>query len=195
MALYRTRINWTFPVGSGGGTSTWHLRTTSLPGAPADQAQVDLMMLIVEDFYQGAGQLMGSNTVVSWDGTALEIATGSPILLSGGVPWTFTGTGASTYGPTAAMAVVTWRTTLANRRGRGRTFIGPLPTGAIGSDGTLDTLELGQLRTAATALVGASSGIGVPGSIVVWSEADGVGRDLTGSSVTDQCAVLRSRRG
>jgi hypothetical protein len=35
---------------------------------------------------------------------------------------------------------------------------------------------------------------GLEGGVGVWSEADGVHRDFVASSVTDQAAILRSRR-
>jgi hypothetical protein len=151
-------------------------------------------MSIVKDFYMSARNAWPSNAEVSWDGTVRELGTDAPAMLSQQTPWAVTGGVSGGYSSAPSMACVTWRTSLATRRGRGRTFLGPVGANAVDSgDGTLNTGILGVIRGAATALVSASDNA-LNGAVGVYSELDGVVRDVVASTVTDQVAVLRSRR-
>lgn len=93
-------------------------------------------------------------------------------------------------------AVVTWRTDdLRNgRRIRGRTFLVPLTSAAFDSDGTLTSAARGRVDEFATTLRG---GVG-DGDLGVWSRpvngSGGVFASVTGHTVPDMAAVLRSRR-
>jgi hypothetical protein len=89
--------------------------------------------------------------------------------------------------------VVGWRTASATRAGRGRTFLGPIGSGALDSDGTIKSDTLDAVRTAAQDLVADSLGFG-NGALVVYSPTHDIARDFTASAVRDQFAVLRSRR-
>lgn len=106
-----------------------------------------------------------------------------------------TGLDAGVYaGPTGG--VVNWNTaTVRNgRRMRGRTFLVPLSGESFQSDGSLASDTLGILRDGANALLnGAGSS-----QLVVWGRpqggSGGVSAPVTGFSVPDMAAVLRSRR-
>jgi hypothetical protein len=98
----------------------------------------------------------------------------------------------------AAGACVTWRTPkiVAGKRLRGRTFIVPLSVGAYEPNGTLTGNALGDLRTAAAALV-ADSPLAPP-RLCVWHRPIAkTGGDLgiaNAATVADKTAVLTSRR-
>lgn len=191
MGLFQATVKLDFPIGSGGGTNTWSLRTISADGSTTEVAA---LMGLVEDFYLNCSGFLPSSFTASWDGLVRELAVPDPALLEAATPWTTNGTAsASDYGPAPAMACVSWRSALATRRGRGRTFIGPIDASFWESNGTLATDAVTALRSAASTLVSASLS-DTNGALVVWSELDGVGRDFVASSVTDQAAVLRSRR-
>jgi hypothetical protein len=108
--------------------------------------------------------------------------------------------GAASTAPysSASGACITWNTAavVAGRRLRGRTFMVPLaPTSAFQSDGTLAVAGLVTMRSAAQAL--ADDATGMP--LVVWHRptlggTDGLAGVVTGASITDKTAVLRSRR-
>lgn len=104
------------------------------------------------------------------------------------------GTDSEYAGP--AGAVVTWRTSdLRNgRRIRGRTFLVPLRTFAYQDDGTLTAQSMTYIRNFADTLVGGS----LDGDLGVWSRptggSGGVFASVTGYTVPDMVAVLRSRR-
>jgi hypothetical protein len=66
--------------------------------------------------------------------------------------------------------------------------------GIFQGNGTIVDSSLAAIRTAAANLVDASKADVDSQALAVWSEKDGVARDFVGSSVTDQAAVLRSRR-
>lgn len=93
-------------------------------------------------------------------------------------------------------AVVNWRTAdyRFGRRIRGRTFLVPLTAGQLDSDGTLGQAGLVNCRSFASTLLadGADPQLGV------WSRprdgAGGVFATVTGYTVPDMAAVLRSRR-
>lgn len=191
MGLFSATVRSSFPAGSGGGTNTWHLRTLSDDGSATE---INALMGIVKAFYEDLGPAFPTAHTWTWDGTVTEVGTASPSLLGGMTGWTQTGAGgASNYGGAALQVCFSWKTTLATRRGRGRTFVGPLMNNAVEANGTLETTFLTGCRTAAQTLV-SSSLADTNGAIVVWSELDQVGRDVVASSVTDQGAVLRSRR-
>ena len=191
MALYRAVVNLGFAIGSAGGTNTWHLRTLA---ADPDGSDTAGLMDLVKTFYIAAGDQVPSAYTWSWDGTVQEIATTAPSVVATSPPWTVNGTATGSYTGAPSMSVVTWRSELATRSGRGRTFIGPLAALAVESNGTLSATPLAQLRNAATNLVNSSVGF-ANGALVVWSETDQLARDFVAFSVTDQVAVLRSRRG
>lgn len=105
-----------------------------------------------------------------------------------------TSSGDTYAGP--AGAVVTWRTNdLRNgRRIRGRTFLVPMASTAFQSDGTLVGDAISDLQDFADTLMGGS----LDGDLGVWSRpqggSGGVFATVTGYTVPDMVAVLRSRR-
>lgn len=116
---------------------------------------------------------------------------------------TYTTAGIQTSGYAApAGACISWITNAfaAGRRVRGRTFLVPLAGVIFQTDGTLDTVPLGNMRNAAVDLFTACD-------LAVWRRphtADpakpgdvsypGAAYEVTGAQVSDRAAVLRSRR-
>jgi hypothetical protein len=190
MPIYRMTVKTTFPGGTGAGTNTWHFRKASVivPGP-------DTMINAVKKFYDDQKALYGSTYKWTWDGTLTEVATSSPSLVAIQTGWTVQGSsgGNMDTGPSGVGLCVTWRSAIANRRGRGRTFIAPLPAQWYQSDGTILDVNLATVRTAASALVSTSLADG-NGAIQVFSHVDQIGRDIVTASVTDRVAFLSSRR-
>lgn len=109
--------------------------------------------------------------------------------------------------PQANQIVVSWKTSLAARRGMGRTFFGPLADDNRETDGTIVPSRLTLFKNAAQALITASSSGTNGWAVGVWGLVDPtketglppltaphVHRDIIGYGVRDQFAVLRSRR-
>lgn len=200
MAVFRVPFNIVFPGAGSPGANIWHIRTID-PSPTTELNQANTLLGYIRSFYVSAAVYMPNATTVSL-GTVTEEGTAREIVptfaaVSG------SGTGSS---PQALCTVVTWRTTIAARRGRGRTFVGPLSTGTIQSDGTLNDTFRSVLLTAATGLVSSSVGYG-NGAVGVWgysaaktpgvprNPADGkVFRDFTGATIRDLFGILRSRR-
>lgn len=193
MPIYRASVRITSPNLGGDGANIWHIRTA---GGVGNDGRLNEAMGWIEQFYIDCSQAFSPSTAIVFDGTVTEIATNEPTITEGLDTFTVPGVGASGDLPPANALVVGWRTALANRRGRGRTFLGPLSRGASEDNGTPTALILEKVRDAAAALVASSTDSEVLGSVSVgvWSPTDNVLRDVTGASVRDRFAVLRSRR-
>lgn len=190
MAIYRMTVKTSFPGGSTQGTNTWHFRSTSVPVPPTPTPTA-----MVKNFYDALKAQFGLTYKWTWDGTIQEVGNATPALLPVMTPWTVQGSsgGNSDSGPAGVGLCVTWRSTVANRSGRGRTFIAPLPAAWYQTDGTLLDANLTIVRTAAAALVSASLSDG-NGAIAVYSPKDNLSRDVAGATITDAPAFLSSRR-
>ena len=111
-------------------------------------------------------------------------------------PEAVSGEGTDNEYASPAGAVVTWRTDdLRNgRRIRGRTFLVPIRAYAYESDGTLRDSTLTHLRNFADTMLGGE----LDGDLGVWSRpvggSGGVFATVTGYTVPDMVAILRSRR-
>lgn len=193
MPIYRCTVDLDFGAGTGRGTNSWTVRTVDVGLGEIENIQ-DLMGQ-VQTFYTALAGKFPANTTMSWDGSAQQLGVAEPAYQESAAGWSVAGgAAANTYGPAPAMVCVTWRTSVATRSGRGRTFLGPIAMNVIGPDGSVDAADLSDIRTAANNLA-TQNGSLEAGALVIWSETQQVGRDILGSSVTDQIAVLRSRRG
>lgn len=181
----------------------YQVRWNGFPGAPgfsaayapdptpaqtlADEWREFLSNLVT--FLPNTVQLVPDSVVETFD-TVTGIHT---IDLPVTKPPNINGTSASNYaGP--AGAAITWRTQgLANRRRiLGRTFLVPLSSFATQTDGTLSPTFISTMLTAADAWIGGGA------NPVVWKRpvlgANGRFSAIQAGTITDQVAVLRSRR-
>ena len=192
MPVYKMPVRLTYGTGSTRGTNTFHFRTT---GAAVDQVQIDALVNLVSQFYLAVAGLWGSDSRAIFDGALTEVGTATPTAGVASVPFNRQGTAIGvTPGPAGVGACITWRSTLATRSGRGRTFIVPLYTNAYESNGTLAAGALTTLQNAATAMVNSSKSLG-NGAIGVWGGTPPQLRDVVAATVTDKVAWLSSRRG
>jgi|1186.fasta_scaffold75009_2 hypothetical protein len=201
MPTYALRVALTFGVGAKKGVNTWHIRTGT-PIAPGTHP----MVTAIKNFYTSAfSEIAPSDMKADYDGTLTEVGVAAPSLVGGVTTWNATGAQpAATYGPAGVGMCVSWRSALANRQGRGRTFLNPLADNNFAADGTLVDTHLGPVRIAATALVTASLA-GGDSSIGVWSTTaprgtpalqpwEGNFYPLVSAKINDQVAWLSSRR-
>jgi hypothetical protein len=112
-------------------------------------------------------------------------------------PSAITGTGNANYaGPSGAC--VTWRTATPGARAliRGRTFIVPTSTNIMQTDGTIIDSALVSMRQFAQELIGSFDPLDE--RFVIYKRpvlgAGGKAAIVTGSSIADRIAILRSRR-
>ena len=207
MTIYRVPVNLTWPGTGGPGVNVWHVRTdTDWVATPAYlQAAVDA----IHDFYEDitgqgttGGDWMASDFAADL-GTVVDVETAE----MGSPQWTkVQGAGQTTNAPSVIQVCISWTTSIAARRGRGRTFVGPLQGGAIEANGSVNEACLTSLRAAAQKLIDASSAangwaIGVyglaaaaPQGTVDYAALPHVLRDIQGYSIKDKFAVLRGRR-
>jgi hypothetical protein len=202
MAIFRVPVNIVFPGAGSPGANIWHIRTSSLVPA-TELSQANSLIGYIRTFYNSLTALQPTGVVYTL-GTVTDVTSSREI-----VP-TMTAVSAIGTGSIAqALAVVvTWRTSIAARRGRGRTFVGPLATAVQQSDGTITNANLTTIQNSAAALVSSSlldgnGAIGVygydaakpAGKANPRNPADAkIFRDFTGSQVRDLFGVLRSRR-
>lgn len=183
------------------GVNIWHVRTSdpSIPGVDLGSAAAELDAAIAalntwyatisaNTFLPGMGVYIGEGITREGDEDSYDRPVVGPVA-SGSV-------GAA---PPALAIVVGWRTTSATRRGRGRTFIGPLNSNVMQSDGTPSDTVLNNIRGANDTLIATSQAangwaLGVYGQQSAGLLEPKVLRDFTGHRVRDTFAVLRSRR-
>jgi len=190
----------TFPGAGSPGANIWHIRTATLTGS-GELSEANSLIGYIRTFYLAHAVYFPNGTTVSL-GTVTEMDTQREIVPTM-VAVSGSGTGSS---PQALCTVVTWKTSIAARRGRGRTFMGPLSTGTIQTDGTPNDSYRGVVVSAAGSLVTSSMGFG-NGAIGVWgyntAKTTGVPRnpadpkvfrDYVGATVRDLFGILRSRR-
>ena len=78
---------------------------------------------------------------------------------------------------------------------RGRTFIVPLSGSAYdATDGSIGTTPIGQLRTAATTLVGTTPKMVIVSHKVIGAVTSHVAAVVQAAQINDKAAILRSRR-
>lgn len=177
------KIVWT---GAGSpGVNVWHARTDG-SGGPSDA------LGILTGFYTACLSLYSNDTLIILGEDIVDIGSAPPTYVSA-TRTELVGTGGTGDAPPALQMVVTWRTTVATRRGRGRTFLGPLNSTVMGADGTINGVDRTVLANAAADLV-AESKASLNGAIGVYSSIDRVIRDVDGFTTGDTFAVLRSRR-
>lgn len=197
MAVYRVPVSITWPGSGSPGVNVFHLRTTEDSGTPLNPTLIEDGLDVLAPFLQtvyGAAGCAGLSWSVGAGVVNVETQEARDFTPRTGA------SGGTGMAPPALALVVGWRTTSATRRGRGRTFIGPL-RGAI-SDGTSGTPEdayIAQIQAAADTFCDANGAL-VGCAWAIWGQESAgiagvnVARDITSARVRDSFAVLRSRR-
>ena len=182
--LNRMRVAWSGTTG-GPGVSTFY----STNAATAHAA-------IREFFWEQRAMFPGQVTFTfDSEGDTIDPLDGS---LQGSwshaAPASVTGTNTGDYALPVG-SVIHWLTgsVVNGHRLRGRTFLVPMTGAIFDSDGTIDPTSLTAIRSA-----GASFVANAASTVVVWSRPSGANAGgyaaITGYSVPDKAAILRSRR-
>lgn len=210
MTVWRVpvEISWNGPGSPG--VNVWHVRCNS--GLGADATELQAAVDSIHTFYE---QLGGDGAVANPIlapgatlrlGTVLEVSSES----QGSPTWVdIPGVAGATAAPPALQVCISWRTSLAARRGRGRTFLGPLSGELVASDGTPSPALMQEANYAAQGIVDRNQGNN-GWAVAIWGQesrmsgpnitpkmraaAPHVARDITGFAIRDTFAVLRSRR-
>lgn len=150
------------------------------------------MMESVKEFYEAISGVFPTGTAIRFDGQFAGVGDDEGEFGAGDA-WTATLIGSGSPLPPSQCLCVNWRGQSGDRSRRGRTFIGPLNTDTLESNGTVTESTLTVCRNAAAQLVADSEGFN-DGAVGIWSRQEQVFRDMVGSQITDKFAVLRSRR-
>lgn len=199
MPTYRLPVRLQAPV-AGQCVNVWHIRTVTTPLLSSElQAAVNA----IRGFYTSLVTLIPSGTAISADFALNNVDNTDQV-----VSWAaLNATGTGNLLPPHLAVCLTWKTSQRTRRARGRTFLGPLVVGTNDSTGTPAQTNLDQITAAANTLISASTA-GNGWAIGVWGLVDPapkgqtkglnllphMHRDITGVTIRDQFAVLRSRR-
>jgi hypothetical protein len=189
MALWHYTVDLSWPGTGSPGVNVWDIRTDE--GLPGDNLQeaVDA----IKNFYAStllAGALVPTGYRAVGRALAVEINTKQIDAVTG-----FT-TNTNSSDPEFAgplMLICTLRTSSATRKGRGRKFIGPAAQGTLDADGTPTTGAVTALQTACTELLAASTA-NSGWAVGVYSQTDGLFRDMVQMQARNYFAILRSRR-
>jgi hypothetical protein len=203
MAVLRVKSRWTIP-GAGVAYSVMHFGDGGDP--QGDNTDADNSTLAVSTFFSGIMQYVPSvvQVKVESDVELLSAESGELItVLQSAERNVLTGGAAANQTWAApAGACITWNTagirtvTSTPRRVRGRTFLVPLASGAFDIDGTINSVAMTALNNAATGLRGNFSNqqFGIYARPSKTPSVPGAFHTITGHRITDQAAILRSRR-
>lgn len=189
MATWRAAVSVSHGALGGTGSNTWHLRT---PVEVFNAIDANTLLGVIETFYTDVASVIGTGTTIRFDGTLIGVGASDGEFQEID-PWTVVGASNSAILPPANCVCFNWGGQSGDRSKRGRTFLGPIGRAAAGDDGTIEDATLTFLRLKAANLVSASAGLG-NGAVGIWSRQEQVFRDVVDSAVSDQFAVLRSRR-
>lgn len=190
MSVYRGVVTVQSPSLGGIGTNTWHVRTDSIDDAGDDTLQA--LGDHLETFYTAIQVYFAGLSNVSFDGVWSQVDSGGETVIQRD-GWDIASTTGGTPLPPQDCYVVGWRSATGKRKGRGRTFLGPLSKVTLQDNGTPDETFRTAVASAANDLVTYSRGL-ANGAYVVWSHQEKVGRDFIGHSERNVFGTLRSRR-
>lgn len=181
------------------GYSTLYFDGGPLGSPVSPQAASDAAGVFWKAAFGGStGPMLPSGIIMTWPTSADAIRADNGELITSlpvTPPSAFSGSGSGAYAAGVG-GCVTWRTgaTLNGVRVRGRTFVVPYSQSAYDTGGTLADAHRTSVNNAATVLAGDAS------NLVVWHRpttpggTDGVAFDVSGATMTDKAAQLRSRR-
>ena len=202
MPVFRVPANITWGGNGSPGVNVWSIRTDE---AFVTVDELDKALTALQAFYTAVAGFLASGTVVSVGQDTINRETGEDESRPAKTQASTASTGKA---PPMGQGCISWRTPLRARRAMGRTFVGPLSSGAIDTDGTLSTTFVSAMTNAAQGLINASNGAN-GWAVGVWGlenpgQYDTLGRllpgqphvhrDITSFKIRDQFAVLRSRR-
>ncbi len=168
--------------------NVWHFQSV-MGGTAAAMSTASSELL---EFYTALKQYLGTGLSVVIGTKVTYLGTTPPGLLSF-TPITVSSTG-STRMPASSAIAITWRTAVASRSTRGRTFFGPLvQLTADSTTGRVNSSVANDIRTAAQKLVDDSATAGNP--LVVYSRKNNDEEPVTVAAVNTRFDTQRRRLG
>lgn len=187
MPIYRVVNKLTYNGPGSPGVNVMHVRTVSGPGSELDAA-----MAAMHQFYASNELQLASGLDVTIGESIIEDPLGARTVVPF-TPTTVEGYLTSAVAPQLLAICCSWKTSSATRRGRGRTFLGPVAAGAIDPDGSISDSARTSALEAAQDFVSASTAAS-GWSFGILSSVDSLLRDVINVTISDQFAYLSSRR-
>lgn len=187
MSVWRIPVKITFNGPGSPGYNVWHFR-----GATGGSEFINEALAALGTFYTDIKSFMPGTTTVSSPPVITSVGP-SPQYLVPGSSFSIVGTSASPQLPMQTAICVTWYSNDATRSGRGRTFISPVSEAQSTDAGVPEPAAVTALKTAAGKIVTYNQGLNT-GAFGIWSQKDGVLRDIVRTNVRPVFATLRSRR-
>lgn len=178
---------------------------TGSPGSPPDYnvmhvndvtgtlASAQAIVQSIADFYTAIKAYYGGGVHVTAGATVYQDPPGFNLLV-GTAPVDVAGTDLSGYAAPQLSVVVSWRTIVATRSGRGRTFLGPFGRAAETTNGTPTPSMVTTMQTAATALIANLSAQSGSPRLVVYSQKLGLTQEVTSALVRGGTFHTQRRR-
>jgi hypothetical protein len=203
--VFQYRALWS--TTGGAGYSVFHARTLTGAGQGTAQSFADGVAAL---FAAISGTTMPSDVTISYDGEVVDLDTSTGELqavyaVTPPASKTFTATGGYAA-PAGGRIDWTTEAIVNGRRLRGRTYIVPLASTNFEADGSITAGAITTLSNGANAYLTAAGGF-ADAEAAVWSRPvyegeapnrvlvrGGTVADITGFSIPDSAAVLRSRR-
>lgn len=193
MSFFRLTALWTGP----GGPGASHFDYRDPSNFFTDPVSHAPIVAAWRAYYNSLAGYLPNEWSIGVQGNVLKLSSAGALeddLSSGSAPAAVAGSFSGAWA--AGIGVVTRFETnsiVGGRRLRGRTFFVPVGgTVAFDSDGTLNSTCQGDFNSLRVTLHNAAAtNNAVP---IVWSKAHATTRDITGWSVRDRSAILRSRR-
>jgi hypothetical protein len=178
---------------------------TGSPGSPPDYnvmhfidvaattASAQAIVQVVADFYTAIKAYYGGGVIVTAGATVYQDPPGFNLLVPT-APVAVSGTDLSGYTAPQLAVVVSWRTMLATRTGRGRTFLGPLGRASETTNGTPTPAMVTTMQTAANNLIANTNALSGGASYVVYSPKLGTQQLITSALVRGGTFHTQRRR-
>jgi hypothetical protein len=151
--------------------NVWHYNDST-----GSIAQCNAAITVLKSFYDALNICYTVTSQATIGATVLDISVDPPAFVPA-TPLTSAGTAANNQLPAQLAFVISWKTVFAGPSFRGRTYIGPTVTSAVGTDGLPIAGAVTALNTASNLIVTHTSGRPPNEGFVVYSQYHGKNPD------------------
>lgn len=198
MAIIRIPVEINNPTFPSTAVNVWHARVETAGDLfTGGVVPYDGPLGVLHGFYTAIAGMYNGSSTIRIPNVVVNVETDEELVASA-IP-IINGSGTDARAPQGLSVTCSWKTSIRARRGRGRTFIGPINWEVMQNDGTVADVPRTTIEAACQNLVNESSGVngwafGVWGQETAGVVGANVLRDFTGVTVAQKFAHLRSRR-
>lgn len=158
----------------------------------ADVSTGNLIITRLKKFYDAIAVIYPSGSTRTVGSRIVEVAGAVPALVPSPPVNTVAGTGTA-IAPPQICYVTSWRTLVATKHGRGRTYLGPLANSVLQTDGRLFTTLVSTIQTAANTLISDLNTDFVGNGLVIYNRATKGGIPVASALVSSNPYTQRRR--